>query len=302
MQKKRFFILLFLVFIALFAFLYYIGFVNYFTPNSQFLAKFNFLDFGSQLISLFYLIILSIFFIVTVSIMLKLIITGFDRVVESTIPIKKIAGDADLKTLTAEIITETCDKIFKENEKRFVSIIENTQIQEKSDEIYLSISQVITDLTGSATVQELLEKSLYWGATLTNSKRASLMISDKENLTLFKAVGWGLQDKSGDGVIKIKIGEGIAGKCAAANKQIIINDTDNFDGYDFPFKKNYQTSSLIVIPISYKETPVAVLNFTDNGKRGFYMVSDYETLNIIKNIASSMYEFIMMKKRFTAKS
>lgn len=297
-RKNLFFIIMFLFVVLLFTVLYAVGFINYFFEDSDFFVKMKFLDFGSRLLAFFYLIVLSIFFAVVIAIMVKIIITPNDGGVRI---IKTESKSNPVNTISPELISSmvdvSCRKIYSENENRLISLVEDAVLQERVDDIYYGLSQMTTDLTESATALELFEKTMYWASILSGSVRGSIMIADKDKLNLYKTIGWNNADKILKETIVVPFGQKVAGRVAESKKFLFVNSLDDFKDYDFPQKSKYMTETFISFPIISGERTIAVLNFADNKRRGYYSVGEVEICRVIQSISTKIYELIILKKR-----
>ncbi|OHD15372.1 MAG: hypothetical protein A2086_00205 [Spirochaetes bacterium GWD1_27_9] len=298
--KNLFFLALLIIILILFGFMYFLGILNLFMKESTFFEKFKWLDFGQPIIAIFYLIVLSIFFIVVIAIMARIIISlKQDNIKLTSANIDDFSINApDTSTIHKEINEEeqNYDKI-EENINNEMKIQTNIDVDEKIDDIYQSFSQMTNDIIQSLNVAELFEKILFWGATLSNSKRGSLMVIDKnKELYIYKTFGWTIEDKLKIKDIRIPIGEGIAGKVAAENKRIFVTNIEDYEGYNFKYKDKYESKSFISLPIYGLHKVVAVLNLTDN-KKNYYSISELEALNIITKLSSKIFELIQIKKK-----
>lgn len=312
MKKKLFFFIFLLVMvIILFCVLYVIGIMNYF--ENDLIKQFKILDFSflGKWIIILYFIIVSIFMFVVIGIMAGLILSVKDD--NSDLTALNIE-DFSIKNKGPDGISNSFDKLVSSLNKNLDAIQKYTEvidsdvdrmdkaklesiIREKIDVIYQNFSQMINDMIQSSNVTELFEKVLFWGASFTQSDRASLMIVDKsKELYIFKTIGWSDDVKQKTDNIKIPLGTGIAGKVAAENKRVFVTNIENYDAYDFKFRENYRTKSFISMPIFGIKKVVAVLNLTDN-KNDIYSINDLEILNVITGLASKIFELVQMKKK-----
>ena len=312
MKKKLFFFLFLLVIIiVLFCILYIIGIMNYF--ENDIIKRFKILDFSflGKWIIILYFIIVSIFMFVVVGIMTGLILSVKDD--NSDLTALNIE-EFSIKNKGSDGISHSFDKLVSSLNKNLDAIQKYTEvidsdvermdkaklenlIREKIDGIYQNFSQMINDIIQSSNVTELFEKVIFWGASLTQSDRASLMIVDKnKELYIFKTIGWSDDVKQKIDNIKIPLGTGIAGKVASENKRVFVTNIENYETYDFKFKENYRTKSFISMPIFGIKKVVAVLNLTDN-KNDIYSINDLEILNVITGLASKIFELVQMKKK-----
>ncbi|MBR3731145.1 MAG: GAF domain-containing protein [Spirochaetales bacterium] len=308
MKGRMIFIISLLVLMfALFFALYFLGFANLFMNESNFFVKYKWLDFGKPIIAVFYLIILTIFFIVVISIMFRLVISLRSDIPQyNSVRTEEHSKNAEASNSNHKILIEKPELIPTVQppaiettlEEPISASIDENEVQSRIDNIYQNFSQMTGEILQCIDISELFEKVLFWGAGLSHSKRASIMVVDKnKHLTIYKTMGWSIDEKQKIKYINIRLGEGIAGKAAANNKRIFVTNIDNYEGYDFPNRMRYKTKSFISLPIYGMHRVVAVLNITDN-KNGYYSVSDLEGLNVMAGIASKVFELIQYKKKY----
>ncbi len=310
-KKVAFFVILFIVLLILFSFLYFIGFINFF--EIDLLKKINILDFtfmGKPGI-IIYISVLSIFFILAVTFMIRMILSLKNEELSLT---SMNIDDITIKKENADSFSSTFDKLVESLNKN-INVIQNyteiidsdinkldkskieSNIQEFIDSLYQDFSHMTNDILQSITVSELFEKILYWGVTFSKSKRGSLMIVDKNNeLYIYKTIGWSNEEKENIKDMRIPLGTGIAGKVASENKRIFVTNIENYHEHEFKFKEKYETKSFISMPIVGINKVVAVLNLTEN-KNGLYTMNELEILNIITKLSSKIFEFIQFKKK-----
>jgi GAF domain-containing protein len=298
---KIYYILMFAVVITLFILLYFLGFMNLFLKESAFFVRYKWLDFGSEIIAVFYLIFVTIFFIVVVAIMTRVIGSlKHDRInlTRADIDEFSIKSESD-DTLNIKLDPARSKNATYslQNQSTVSNINTVTMLEEELDKVYQSFSQMINDIVQSYTISEMFEKALFWGSQLSNSRRGSLMIVDKtRELYIYKTIGWSQQEKMKIKEIRIPEGEGISGKVARENKRIFVTNLENYEGHDFRYKDEYETKSFISLPIFGLNRVVAVLNLTDN-KKGYYSISELEVLNIITKVSSRIFELLQLKKK-----
>ncbi len=289
---------------VLFGVLYFVGITNLFFEDSSFLKSLRFLNFNSSVLALFYLIVLTIFFVVIVAIMLQLAVSynkEKDQIASDiTSGLDMAIGATSLPTSEAikNMIDISVGMMYRENERRFVQLIEDTTLHERVDDIYYQFSQMTVDLVQSLAFLELFEKVMYWGAKLSLSKRASIMIVDHDRLNVYKTFGWEVDEKSdADAVVSTIMGTQVASKVVEKQAFVIMNNIDDFAEYSFPNKDKYDSASLVSFPIVLNGNVVAVFNFTNNTRRGYYTLGEQEILRVLYTLSNKIYEHILIKKR-----
>ncbi|HOV13037.1 MAG TPA: hypothetical protein PK771_02035, partial [Spirochaetota bacterium] len=213
--KNLFFILLFFIVIVIFGGMYFLGIMNLFMKDSVFFDKFKWLDFGLPIVSIFYLSVLTIFFIVVVAIMSRLVLSLKNDNVKLT---ATNIDEFSIKPENPKFIEESDTQLYgkmKEHIQNETNVEDDSNFEERIDAIFQNISQMINDIIQSVSVAELFEKILFWGASLSNSKRGSIMVTDKnKELYIYKTIGWTVEEKQKIKDIKIPMGQGVSGKVA----------------------------------------------------------------------------------------
>ena len=298
MRRNTFFWLMLGFVLVLFGLLYFVGIVNLFFGDGVFLRTFSVLDFNSSLVAFFYLVVVSIFFVVMVTIMMKL--TTMPEQPNTQDIIDQIEISAKDSQVSPELIKKITDisssMVYRENEKRFLMMLESTTLQDRLDDVYYGFSQMTCDLTEAQSPLELLEKAMYWGTKLSSSKRASILVTDRDKLNVYKTQGW-KNEQDNNEFYSVPINERIAGKVAADKRFLVINDCNDYKNYDFPDKDLYETSAFVAFPVVYQGRTVAVLNFSENTRHGYYTVGEQEILRVIYMLVDKMYEYLQMKKK-----
>jgi transcriptional regulator with GAF, ATPase, and Fis domain len=286
-------LLSFIILLSLFSFLFFLGIVNLWFPQHPFLEKNNFLYFGNAIIAFFYLIFLSIFFIVFSSIMIKIILSEFS--IKEKKEIRKLQEEAVIEKEI--IIKENEKKEQQESENKSFSVDDNQRINEYDiDEIYMRFSTMIEDIVQSVTYTEVFEKLIFWGSELTFSKKCSIMLYNKNNdLYIYKIKGW-------DQTEKIKFKElvldtqNICYQAAESKKRLFVENIDNFNGYNFKFSNQYQSKSFVSYPILVNSNVIGVVNFTDH-KNSVYRIYNLEAAGVMIRVASLTLELIQLMKK-----
>jgi hypothetical protein len=310
-KRSGFFILMILLIVILFLVLYAIGLVNLLFTESAFFEEYRWIDFQSRLFAVIYLIVLSIFFIVVMAILIRIVIsmkqesaqltsTNVDEFIIS--PMETNEMDSTYEQLSFSLnrnigAIEEYGQTIDDELRRMKRMEDEINVGEILDSLYQNFSQMVSDLSEAGTVGELFEKILFWGSSFSNSRRGSIMVVDKsQELYIYKTIGWSSKEKEDAGNKRIPLGEGIAGKVASERKRIFVTNLENYEGFEFKYKDHYQTNSFISLPIMGIKKVVAVLNLTEN-KNGHYSMNDLEMLNIITQLSSRLFELIQIKKR-----
>jgi hypothetical protein len=306
--RTVFYVFLFIIILILFGFLYFLGIMNLFMKESGFFDKFKWLDLGKPIFAVFYLGILSIFFIVIVSIMSRIMLS-----LKQDVRSDRFYNELKTKyEKTDQVIEDAEEPEEQKNENLyFEKIRENinmdnmieveTNFQEKIDSIYSNISEIICDILSATSVSDLFEKTLLCSTIATSSKKGSIMAVDKnKSLYVFKSTGWDSATERKLKNVKIPLGNKISGLAASKNSRIFVRNIEecyelDID-YDFIYKDQYESGSFISIPIFGHNRVVAVLNLTDK-TYGEYTKGELEILNIIAMLCTKIFELLQIKKK-----
>jgi len=314
-MRKRFgfFVVMILLIVLLFLILYAIGLVNLVIPDADFFNQYRWIEFQNQLIAVIYLIVLSIFFIVVMAILIRIVISMKQESVQLTSssvdeftisPIETNEVDSSFQQLSSSVeknigVIEDYGQVVDDELSKMKRMEDEINISEMLDSVYQNFSQMISDLSQSNTVGELFEKIILWSSSFSNSQRGSIMVVDSnQELYIYKTVGWSSKEKEDAADTRIPLGQGIAGKVASERKRIFVTNLENYEGFDFKHKSNYKTNSFISLPIMGIRKVVAVLNLTEN-KNGHFTMNDLEMLNIITLLSSRLFELIQIRKRLS---
>ena len=156
------------------------------------------------------------------------------------------------------------------------------------------------DAADRAKRQKELETIFYTvmkeGHQLIEAERCGLFIVDKENNELWSKIASGMKESQR---IRVKIGEGIAGKVAVTGEMVLSNDIyadDRFAHLDAGFRMSdtatgFKTRQMLCVPVKSKEDGevIAVIQFINktNGK-GF----DDHDIKLTKLLSSHVGLFI----------
>ena len=108
-------------------------------------------------------------------------------------------------------------------------------------------------------LQEMLELIVHMIAELLQAKIVSLMLLDKTRSELFIKLSYGL-DEWIVANTRVKVGEGIAGKVAETGTPIFIHNIEENEIYSCPNNPQYETVSLLSVPLVVNEVVVGVIN------------------------------------------
>ena len=108
-------------------------------------------------------------------------------------------------------------------------------------------------------LHQMLDLIVRMIAELLSAKTVSLMLLDKNRSELFIKVSYGLDEWIVEQT-RMKIGEGISGKVAENGVPIFIDNIEQNDIYACPNNPQYETTSLISVPLLVNGIIVGVIN------------------------------------------
>jgi hypothetical protein len=117
------------------------------------------------------------------------------------------------------------------------------------------------------------------------AQRCSLMLTAPEPEQMYLAAGRGLSPEVRIGM-RIRIGEGVSGRVAAAREPLLVQDVAQADRHPLLRDQYFTTGSFISFPLVYHERLVGVLNLTNRAKLGVYTEEDVERVRLLALVIS----------------
>jgi signal transduction histidine kinase len=108
-------------------------------------------------------------------------------------------------------------------------------------------------------LHEMLQLIVRMIAEMLSAKIVSLMLLDKDRSELFIKVSYGLEDWIVEQT-RVKLGEGIAGKVAQSGQPLFIDNIEQNEVYASPNNPQYETMSLLSVPLFVNKQIVGVIN------------------------------------------
>jgi len=123
------------------------------------------------------------------------------------------------------------------------------------------------------SADEVLKKLLVAASRITHSSRASIMLHDrkKDELYIYKTLGWNNSEIRFIKNMKSKPGEGIAGRVFLDEKPLSVSGDEIKE--DIDFKDKYKSQSFISLPLYAGSKVIGVLNLTEK-KDGSYQTAE----------------------------
>jgi signal transduction histidine kinase/HD-GYP domain-containing protein (c-di-GMP phosphodiesterase class II) len=108
-------------------------------------------------------------------------------------------------------------------------------------------------------LHEMLELIVKMIAELLSVKVVSLMLLDKSRSQLFIKMSYGLDEWIVENT-RVNLGEGIAGKVAETGEPLFIHNIEENEVYSCPNNPQYETVSLLSVPLVVNDIIVGVIN------------------------------------------
>jgi hypothetical protein len=117
------------------------------------------------------------------------------------------------------------------------------------------------------------------------AQRCSLMLRAPEPDHLYLAAARGIAPNVVEGM-RIRIGEGVAGRVAAAREPLLVQDVREASQHPLLRDQYFTTGSFISFPLVYHDDLVGVLNLTNRAQRGVYTDEDVERVRLLGLVIS----------------
>ena len=155
------------------------------------------------------------------------------------------------------------------------------------DEI-LTISTLINS---TLEINEVLKRIMDSANRMVEAEASSLLLIDEATDSLYFQVALG--DKGAE--VKrftLKIGEGIAGWVAKHSKPLLVEDVQKDSRFfkDISKKINYQTKSILCVPLALKNRTIGVLEVINKKGGGSFTTEDQNILESFSNLAGVAIE------------
>ena len=86
--------------------------------------------------------------------------------------------------------------------------------------------------------------------------------------------------------MRIRIGEGVAGRVAAAREPLLVQDVRQASQHPLLRDQYFTTGSFISFPLVYHDELVGVLNLTNRAQRGVFTDEDVERVRVLGLVTS----------------
>ena len=122
-------------------------------------------------------------------------------------------------------------------------------------------------------------------AEVMGAKTASLMLLNEESEELYVGAAMGL-DEATINSVRVRVGESISGWVAQTGKPLLIRDIEDDMNFGRPNRPNYESRSLVSVPLRSDGRVIGVLNVTNKINLMPFGENDAEVLEILADRAA----------------
>ncbi len=157
-------------------------------------------------------------------------------------------------------------------------------LRQRTRSLYL-VDRLLALDAGTQDVRTLVDGILALVGDDMGAQRCSLMLRAPEPDHLYLAAARGIAPHIVEGT-RIRIGEGVAGRVAAAREPLLVQDVREASQHPLLRDQYFTTGSFISFPLVYHGELVGVLNLTNRAQRGIYAEEDVERVRLLGLVIS----------------
>ena len=152
-------------------------------------------------------------------------------------------------------------------------------LRQRSRTLYL-LDRALTLNAETSDARMLVDGLLALVGDDMQAQRCSLMLRAPEPDHLYLAAARGIAPNVVEGM-RIRIGEGVAGRVAAARQPLLVQDVREAAQHPLLRDQYFTTGSFISFPLVYHDELVGVVNLTNRAQRGTYTDEDVERVRLL---------------------
>ena len=152
-------------------------------------------------------------------------------------------------------------------------------LRQKTRTLYL-IERVLRLDAAATDPRQLVDGLLALVGDDMQAQRCSLMLVAPEPGMIYLAASRGLAPFIVEGS-RIPIGEGVAGRVAAAREPLLVQDVTEAQSHPLLRDQYFTTGSFISFPLVYRDALVGVVNLTNRAQRGLFGEEDVERVRLL---------------------
>lgn len=157
-------------------------------------------------------------------------------------------------------------------------------LRQRTRTLYL-LDRVLTLDAATRSPQKLVHGLLALVGDDMQTQRCSLMLRAPEPEQLYLAGARGIGPNITAGM-RIRIGEGVAGRVAASRQPLLVQDVKEASQHPLLKDQYFTSGSFISFPLIYHDELVGVLNLTNRAQRGVYTDEDVERVRLLGLVIS----------------
>ena len=157
-------------------------------------------------------------------------------------------------------------------------------LRQRTRTLYL-VDRLLTLDAATQDLRTLVDGLLTLVGDDMGAQRCSLMLRAPEPGFLYLAAARGIAPHIVEGT-RIRIGEGVAGRVAAAREPLLVQDVREATQHPLLRDQYFTTGSFISFPLVYHDELVGVLNLTNRAQRGIYTEEDVERVRVLGLVIS----------------
>ncbi len=169
--------------------------------------------------------------------------------------------------------------------KQTALFLENYQLHQdiyKKFNRFATMSELTKAITPIQNYKTLIQVILDKSAELLKAEQGSLMMLDQETDALLLEAKKGIHQEM-FGTIRIRRGEGIAGKVVEHGEPILVKNVESDPRIKQKNREHYKTRSFVSVPLKIADRVIGVLNLSDKTTGEVF---DEEDLRLIQSIAT----------------
>lgn len=157
-------------------------------------------------------------------------------------------------------------------------------LRQRTRTLYL-VDRVLTLGAGTSDARAMVDGLLALVGDDMQAQRCSLMLRAPEPDHLYLAAARGVAPHITEGM-RIRIGEGVAGRVAAAKQPLLVQDVRDASQHPLLRDQYFTTGSFISFPLLHHDQLVGVVNLTNRAQRGVFTDEDVERVRLLSLVIS----------------
>jgi hypothetical protein len=197
----------------------------------------------------------------------------------------RAAEEARRASRRAELAEQQLTAAIGQLEQSHVELHRRSEaLRQRTRTLYL-VDRVLTLDAKTADARALVDGLLALVGDDMQAQRCSLMLRAPEPDYLYLAAARGVAPHVTEGM-RIRIGEGVAGRVAAAREPLLVQDVKEASQHPLLRDQYFTTGSFISFPLVYHEELFGVVNLTNRAQRGIFTEEDVERVRLLGLVIS----------------